>query len=78
MNCLLPEFINKQKRNVSKIFATLTIYGMSQNTLDELPIIGQPSNLYGHYISVKINGYQFLDIVDILNKNATQIIGNDI
>ena len=67
MNCLLPEFINKQKRNVSKIFATLTIYGMSQN---------KPSNLYGHYISVKINGYQYLDIVDILNKNATPKIGN--
>ena len=41
-------------------------------------MVCQPSNLYGHYISVKINGYQFLDIVDILNKNATQIIGNDI
>ena len=65
MNCLLPEFINKQKRNVSKIFATLTIYG-------------KPRNLYGHYISVKINRYQYLDIVDILNKNATQKIGNDV
>ena len=65
MNCLLPEFINKQKRNVSKIFATLTIYSVSRVT-------------DGHYISVKINGYQYLDIVDILNKNATQKIGNDI
>ena len=38
----------------------------------------KPSNLYGNDISVKINGYQYLDIVDILNKNATPKIGNDI
>ena len=66
MNCLLPEFINKEKRNVSKIFATLTIYSTSSRVT------------HGHYISVKINGYQYLDIVDILNKNATPKIGNDI
>ena len=38
----------------------------------------KPSNLYGNYISVKNNGYQYLDIVDIRNKNVTPKIGNDI
>ena len=61
MNCLLQEFINKEKKNVSKIFANLIIH-------------------YGKYndISLTINGYQYLAIVDILNKNATQKIGNGI